>query len=129
MMNHWDDDFLLGGVAVAKEEESIGKVEGGVLTGDIVGYLDIDETLVLVDHRSTIEIDGSKHLGAVVGREAVGTNLAVEEVGRAVVYQMLVVGARSTSGLFLRASVGASPKERTEKNEKQKTKPAHSCHS
>lgn len=118
MMNHWDDDFLLRGVAVAKEEESIGKVEGGVLTGDIVGYLDIDETLVLVDHRSTIEIDGSKHLGAVVGREAVGTNLAVEEVGRAVVYQMLVVGARSTSGLFLRTSTGASPKERTEKNDK-----------
>ena len=111
MMNHWDDDFLLGGVAVAKEEESIGKVEGGVLTGDIVGYLDIDETLVLVDHRSTIEIDGSKHLGTVVSRETVCTNLAVEEVGRTVVYQMLVVGARSTSGLFLRASVGASPKE------------------
>ena len=118
MMNHWDDDFLLGGVAVAKEEESIGKVEGGVLTGDIVGYLDIDETLVLVDHRSTIEIDGSKHLGAVVSRETVSTNLAVEELGRTVVYQMLVVGARSTSGLFLRASAGASPKERTEKNDK-----------
>ena len=29
-MNHWDDDFLLGGVAVAKKEESIGKVKGGV---------------------------------------------------------------------------------------------------
>ena len=110
-MNHWDDDFLLGGVAVAKEEESIGKVEGGVLTGDIVGYLDIDETLVLVDHRSTIEIDGSKHLGTVVSRETVSTNLAVEELGRAVVYQMLVVDACGTSGLFLRTSTGASPKE------------------
>ena len=118
MMNHWDDDFLLGGVAVAKEEESVGEMKGGVLTGDIVGYLDIDETLVLVDHRSTIEIDGSKHLGAVVGREAVGTNLAVEKLGRSVVYQMLVGGARSTSSLFLRASAGASPKERTEKNDK-----------
>ena len=29
-MNHWDDDFLLGGVAVAKKEKSVGEVKGGV---------------------------------------------------------------------------------------------------
>lgn len=111
MVNHGNGDFLLCGVTVTEHEESIGKVKGGVLTSNIVGYLDVNETLVFIDHRSAIEIDGSEHLGAVVGREAVGTNLAVEEFGRAVVYQMLVVGARSTSSLFLRASAGASPKE------------------
>lgn len=110
-MNHWDDDFLLGGITVAKKEKSVGEVKSGVLTGDIVGYLDIDEPLMFVDHRSTIEIDGSKHLGTVVSREAVGTNLAAEEVFGAVIYEILIVGARGTSGLFLRASAGASPKE------------------
>ena len=83
------------------------------------------QAIVLVEHVSTILIDGHQQLSTIVVRQTVSIGLALQELGRAVVYQMLVVGARGTSGLLLRTSAGASPKEGTEKKDKLKTKPTH----
>ena len=83
-MNHWDDDFLLGGVAVAKKEKSVGEVKGGVtarfnvffIIVVTIGNAYLAQPAMLLLHVGLVLYHSLQQLFGIIGRQAVDTDFA-----------------------------------------------------
>ena len=76
-LNHRDGDFLPCGVAIAENEEGVGQMERSITTSYIVGHLHLVQAIVLVEHLSTILIDGHQQLCTIAFWQAVSIDLAL----------------------------------------------------